>query len=57
LASLPNNGFRALFNDVVIFEIFNAISGFGTFSFPNLVATGSLTTLEFQGAMCRVPIT
>jgi hypothetical protein len=47
--SPPNNGFRVLFNGVVIFENLNAISGFGPFSFPNLVATGSLTTLEFQG--------
>jgi hypothetical protein len=45
----PDNGFRVLFNGVVIFENLNAISGFGPFSFPNLVATGSLTTLEFQG--------
>src|SRR5438093_3985065 len=48
-SSPPNNGFRVLFNGVVIFENLNAISGFGPFSFPNLVATGSLTTLEFQG--------
>ena len=47
--SRPDNGFRVLFNGVVIFENLNAISGFGTFSFPNLQATGSLTTLEFQG--------
>lgn len=45
----PDNGFRVLFNGVVIFENLGAISGFGPFSFPNLVATGSLTTLEFQG--------
>jgi len=47
--SPPNNGFRVLFNGVVIFENLNAISGFSPFSFPNLVATGSTTTLEFQG--------
>jgi hypothetical protein len=28
--SPPNNGFRVLFNNIVIFENFNAISGFGT---------------------------
>jgi hypothetical protein len=46
--SPPDNGLRVLFNGVVIFENLNAISGFGPFSFPNLQATGSLTTLEFQ---------
>ncbi len=47
--SPPNNGFRVLFNNVVVFENLNAISGFGTFTFNNLQATGSVTTLEFQG--------
>jgi hypothetical protein len=47
--SPPDNGLRVLFDGVVIFENLNAISGFGTFSFSNLQATGSLTTLEFQG--------
>jgi hypothetical protein len=47
--SPPNNGFRVLFNNVVVFENLNAISGFGTFTFNHLQATGSTTTLEFQG--------
>jgi hypothetical protein len=47
--SPPNNGFRVLFNNVVVFENLNAISGFGTFSFNHLQATGSMTTVEFQG--------
>jgi hypothetical protein len=47
--SPPNNGFRVLFNNIVIFENLNAISGFGTFTFNNLQATASVTTLEFQG--------
>jgi hypothetical protein len=45
----PNNEFRVFFNGVMIFDNPNANSGFSPFSFPNLVATGSLTTLEFQG--------
>jgi hypothetical protein len=49
LGSPPNNGFRVLFNGVVVFENLNAISGFGTFSFNHLQATGSTTTVEFQG--------
>src|SRR5438046_9491756 len=44
----PNNGFRVLFNGVVIFENLGVISVFGLFSFHNLVATGILTTLLFQ---------
>src|SRR6266496_4393477 len=44
--SPPNNGFRVLFNNVLVFEKLNAISGFGTFTFNNLLATGSMTTLE-----------
>src|SRR6266436_7082644 len=47
--SPPNNGFRVLFNNVVVFENLNAISGFGTFTFNNLLATGGVTTVEFQG--------
>jgi len=47
--SPPNNGFRVLFNNALVFENLNAISGFGTFTFTNLQATGSVTTLEFQG--------
>ena len=47
--SPPNNGFRVLFNGVVVFENLNAISGFGPFSFDHLQATGSTTTVEFQG--------
>jgi hypothetical protein len=45
----PDNGFRVLFNNVVVYENLNAISGFGTFSFNHLQATGSTTTVEFQG--------
>ena len=47
--SPPNNGFRVLFNNVLVFENLNAISGFGTFPFNHLQATGSTTTVEFQG--------
>ena len=47
--SPPNNGFRVLFNNMLVFENLNAISGFGTFTFHNLQATGNMTTLEFQG--------
>ena len=47
--SPPNNGFRVLFDNVVVFENLNAISGFGTFTFNNLLATGGVTTVEFQG--------
>src|SRR4029077_13233984 len=47
--SPPDNGFRVLFNGVVVFENLDAISGFGTFSFNHLQATGSTTTVEFQG--------
>jgi hypothetical protein len=49
VGSPPNNGFRVLFNNVVVFENLNAISGFGTFTFNHLQATGSTTTVEFQG--------
>jgi hypothetical protein len=47
--SPPDNGFRVLFNNVLVFENLNAISGFGTFTFTHLQATGSTTTVEFQG--------
>src|SRR6266496_1425297 len=47
--SPPDNGFRVLFNGVLVFENLDAISGFGTFSFNHLQATGSTTTVEFQG--------
>src|SRR4030095_5182966 len=47
--SPPDNGMRVLFNGVLVFENLNAISGFGTFSFNHLQATGSTTTVEFQG--------
>jgi hypothetical protein len=47
--SPPHNGFRVLFNNVLIFENLDAISGFGPFTFHNLQATGNMTTLEFQG--------
>jgi len=33
----------------VVFENLNAISGFGTFTFNDLQAIGSTTTVEFQG--------
>jgi hypothetical protein len=48
-ASPPDNGFRVFFNGVLVFENLNAISGFGNFTFPQLQATGSTTTVEFQG--------
>ena len=51
--SPPDNGFRAIFNGVVVFENLNAISGFGTFTFNHLQATGSTTTVEFQGRNVR----
>jgi len=47
--STPNNGFRVLFNNVVVFQNLNAISGFGTFSFNHLQATGTTTAVEFHG--------
>jgi len=51
--SPPDNGFRALFNGVVVFENLDSISGFGTFSFTHLQATGTTTTVEFQGRNVR----
>jgi hypothetical protein len=44
----PDNHFRALFDGNVVYDNLNAISGFGTFTF-HVQATGSLTTLEFEG--------
>ena len=51
--SPPDNGMRVLFNGVLVFENLNAISGFGTFTFTHLQATGSTTTVEFQGRNVR----
>ena len=51
--SPPDNGMRVLFNGVLVFENLNAISGFGTFTFTQLQATGSTTTVEFQGRNVR----
>ena len=48
-ASPPDNGLRVLFNGIVVYENLNSISGFSTFTFTNLQATGSTTTVEFQG--------
>jgi hypothetical protein len=48
-ASPPHNGLRVLFNGVLVYENLDAISGFGTFTFTNLQATGSTATVEFQG--------
>ena len=48
-ASPPHNGLRVLFNGVLVYENLDAISGFGTFTFTHLPATGSTTTVEFQG--------
>jgi hypothetical protein len=47
-AGPPDNGFRALFNGVAIYENFDSISGF-IFQTFTVQATGSVTTLEFQG--------
>jgi hypothetical protein len=52
--SPPDNGFRAIFNNVVVYENLNAISGFGPFTFHHLQATGSTTTVEFQGRSAHV---
>ena len=51
--SPPDNGFRVLFNGVLVFENLNAISGFGTFTFTQLQATSTTTTVEFQGRNVR----
>lgn len=48
-ASPPDNGLRVLFNGVLVYENLNSISGFSTFTFTQLQATGSTTTIEFQG--------
>jgi hypothetical protein len=46
--AIANNEFRVLFNGVVVFDNPNANPGFGPFTFTNLQATGSVTTVEFQ---------
>jgi hypothetical protein len=46
--ALAHNGFRVLFNGVEVFSNFDANPGFVPFTFPNLQATGSMTTVEFQ---------
>ena len=51
--SPPDNGMRVLFNGVLVFENLNAISGFGTFTFTHLEATGTTTIVEFQGRNVR----
>ena len=51
--SPPDNGMRVLFDGQLIFENLNAISGFGPFMFTHLQATGSTTTVEFQGRNVR----
>ena len=45
----PDNHFVVLFDGVNIYDNLDAISGYGTFPFNNLLATGSSTTLEFRG--------
>ena len=45
----PNNGFRVLFNGVAVFANFDTNPGFIPFQTFTIQATGSLTTLEFQG--------
>jgi hypothetical protein len=46
---MADNHFVVLFNGVNIFDNLNANPGWGTFTFNNLLATGSSTTLEFEG--------
>jgi hypothetical protein len=46
---LANNHFVVLFNGVNIFDNLNANPGFSPFTFTNLLATASTTTLEFDG--------
>jgi len=43
------NEFRVLFNGNVIFDNAAAIAGYGMFTFDHLLATGTSTTLEFEG--------
>ena len=49
----PNNEFNVLFNgvspDTSLFPQSDANSGFGTFTFTHLQATGTMTMLEFLG--------
>jgi len=47
-----NNHFVVLFNGVNIYDNLNANPGYGTITFNNLLATGSSTTLEFEGFQC-----
>ena len=44
-----NNHFVVLFNGVNTYDNLNANPGYGTFTFNSLLATGSSTTLEFEG--------
>jgi hypothetical protein len=46
---IADNHFVVLFNGVNIFDNLDANPGYGTFTFNNLLATSSLTTLEFEG--------
>jgi hypothetical protein len=46
--ALAHNGFRVLFNGIEVFSNFDANPGFVPFTFTNLQATGSMTTVEFQ---------
>jgi VPDSG-CTERM motif len=46
---MADNHFVVLFNGVNIFDNLNANPGYVTFTFNNLLATGSSTTLEFEG--------
>ena len=43
-----NNDFRAIFNGVVLYDNLNTNSGWATFTFTHLQATGTVTTVEFQ---------
>lgn len=48
-----SNAFNVLFNgvspDPLLFPQSNVIDGFGTFTFTHVHATGTMTTLEFEG--------
>jgi hypothetical protein len=44
-----DNHFVVFFDGVNVFDNLNANPGFGPFTFTNLLATGSTTTLEFDG--------
>jgi hypothetical protein len=45
----PNNEFIVLFNGVSVFSQLNGITVANVFTFTNLQATGTMTTLEFEG--------